>query len=51
MLSRAVYRHDGAPLSLEHGGPVRVVIPQLYAWKSSKWVRGIEFLSEDRPGF
>ncbi len=45
------YRHDGAPLSLEHGGPVRVVIPRLYAWKSAKWVRGIEFLSQDRPGF
>jgi DMSO/TMAO reductase YedYZ molybdopterin-dependent catalytic subunit len=45
------YRHDGEPISLEHGGPVRAVIPQLYAWKSAKWVRGIEFLSEDQAGF
>jgi DMSO/TMAO reductase YedYZ molybdopterin-dependent catalytic subunit len=45
------YQHDGAPIPLEHGGPVRVIVPQLYAWKSAKWVRGIEFLSEDRAGY
>ena len=35
----------------DHGFPLRLVIPQLYAWKSAKWVRGIEFLAADRPGF
>ena len=43
--------HDGQPISLEHGGPLRLVIPRLYAWKSAKWVRGVEFLAEDTPGF
>jgi DMSO/TMAO reductase YedYZ molybdopterin-dependent catalytic subunit len=43
--------HDGEPISLEHGGPVRAVVPQLYAWKSAKWVRGIEFLAADRAGY
>jgi DMSO/TMAO reductase YedYZ molybdopterin-dependent catalytic subunit len=43
--------HDGQPLSLEHGGPLRLVVPRLYAWKSAKWVRGVEFLAEDRAGF
>ena len=32
--------HDGEPIPLEHGGPLRLVIPRLYAWKSAKWVRG-----------
>lgn len=44
-------RLDGADLTPEHGYPVRVVVPQRYAWKSAKWVRGVEFLAEDRPGF
>ena len=44
-------RHNGEPLPPEHGYPVRLVVPQLYAWKSVKWVRGIEFLSHDVPGF
>lgn len=44
-------RHDGRPLTLEHGGPVRAVIPRLYAWKSAKWVCGIELVAEDRPGY
>jgi DMSO/TMAO reductase YedYZ molybdopterin-dependent catalytic subunit len=43
--------HDGEPISREHGGPLRLVIPKLYAWKSAKWVAGVEFLSEDTPGF
>jgi DMSO/TMAO reductase YedYZ molybdopterin-dependent catalytic subunit len=43
--------HDGEPISIEHGGPLRLVIPRLYAWKSAKWVRGIAFLSDDTPGF
>ncbi len=45
------YRHDGQPLPAEHGGPLRLVIPKLYGWKSVKWVRGLEFLAADRPGF
>jgi len=44
-------RHNGADLSPDHGYPVRLVVPRLYAWKSAKWVRGIEFMEEDRPGF
>ncbi len=43
--------HDGEPLAPEHGGPVRLLIPHLYLWKSAKWVRGIETLEEDYPGF
>lgn len=43
--------HDQAPLSVEHGGPVRVVIPKFYFWKSAKWVRRIEIVADDRPGF
>ena len=43
--------HDGKPINAEHGGPVRLVVPRLYFWKSAKWVTGIEFSSEDRPGF
>jgi DMSO/TMAO reductase YedYZ molybdopterin-dependent catalytic subunit len=43
--------YDGEPLSEEHGGPARLIVPQLYAWKSAKWVASIEFLSKDRAGF
>ena len=43
--------HDGQPISLEHGGPVRGMVPQLYAWKSAKWIRAIEFVAEDRAGY
>jgi DMSO/TMAO reductase YedYZ molybdopterin-dependent catalytic subunit len=43
--------HDGEPLTPEHGGPVRLLVPHLYLWKSAKWVRGIECLEEDVPGF
>lgn len=43
--------HDGEPLTLQHGAPLRAVIPARYAWKSVKWLRGVEFLAEDRPGF
>lgn len=42
---------DGQELSPDHGGPLRLVVPRLYAWKSAKWVRKIEFLANDRPGF
>ncbi len=44
-------RFDGQPLSREHGGPARVIIPKLYAWKGAKFVRGITFLAEDKLGF
>jgi DMSO/TMAO reductase YedYZ molybdopterin-dependent catalytic subunit len=43
--------HDGEPLSDEHGGPARLIVPQLYAWKSAKWVRGVELLARDQAGF
>ena len=42
---------EGQPLSREHGGPVRAVIPRLYFWKSAKWIRRIELTATDRPGF
>ena len=41
----------GEPLAQEHGGPVRMITPQLYAWKGAKWIKRIEFLAQDRPGF
>jgi DMSO/TMAO reductase YedYZ molybdopterin-dependent catalytic subunit len=44
-------RHDGEPIAVEHGGPARLIVPRLYAWKSAKWVAGLELLAEDRPGF
>ncbi len=44
-------RHNGRDLDPEHGGPVRLLIPHLYFWKSAKWVRGLEFMEEDYPGF
>ncbi len=43
--------HDGEPLSLEHGGPARLIVPRLYSWKSAKWVAGVELMEQDRPGF
>jgi DMSO/TMAO reductase YedYZ molybdopterin-dependent catalytic subunit len=43
--------HDGEPISTEHGGPARLIVPRLYAWKSAKWVAGVELLEDDRPGF
>jgi len=44
-------RANGEPLSAEHGSPARLVVPRLYAWKSAKWLRGIEFSDVDKPGF
>jgi DMSO/TMAO reductase YedYZ molybdopterin-dependent catalytic subunit len=44
-------RYAGAPLAPEHGGPARLLVPHLYFWKSAKWVRRIQFLDEDMPGF
>jgi DMSO/TMAO reductase YedYZ molybdopterin-dependent catalytic subunit len=45
------HRHDGEPLAPEHGWPLRLVVPRRYFWKSAKWVRAIEFVAADRPGF
>jgi DMSO/TMAO reductase YedYZ molybdopterin-dependent catalytic subunit len=45
------YEADGEPLTLEHGWPLRLVIPGKYFWKSAKWLRGLELSSVDRPGF
>lgn len=45
------FLHDGEPLSEEHGGPARLIVPQLYAWKSAKWVETIEFVERDKAGF
>jgi DMSO/TMAO reductase YedYZ molybdopterin-dependent catalytic subunit len=45
------FLHDGEPLTAEHGYPLRLIVPNLYAWKSVKWVRGLELLADDQPGF
>jgi DMSO/TMAO reductase YedYZ molybdopterin-dependent catalytic subunit len=45
------YRNNGEDLTPEHGWPFRLVVPHLYAWKSVKWVRGLEFMSDNAPGF
>jgi DMSO/TMAO reductase YedYZ molybdopterin-dependent catalytic subunit len=45
------WSHDARPLTPDHGWPLRLVVPRLYAWKSAKWVRAIEFLEADKPGF
>ncbi|HEY0418186.1 MAG TPA: sulfite oxidase-like oxidoreductase [Acetobacteraceae bacterium] len=46
-----VHQWEGEPIPREHGGPVRVLIPRLYFWKSAKWIRRIELTAADRPGF
>ena len=46
-----VYEADEEPLTAEHGGPVRLVVPSRYFWKSAKWLNGIELVPADRPGF
>jgi DMSO/TMAO reductase YedYZ molybdopterin-dependent catalytic subunit len=45
------YKHDGKDLERDHGGPLRLIVPHLYGWKSAKWASGIEFMRQDRPGF
>ena len=42
---------EGNPLTREHGGPVRIVMPQFYFWKSAKWIKHIAFLDRDAPGY
>jgi DMSO/TMAO reductase YedYZ molybdopterin-dependent catalytic subunit len=50
-LAWVVWEHEGAPLPREHGGPVRLLVPHLYFWKSAKWVKSLRLLSHDQPGF
>src|SRR5438477_626206 len=45
------FAYGGEPLESEHGGPVRLLVPHLYFWKSAKWVRGLRLTNEDEPGF
>ena len=45
------YAYDGQPLAPEHGGPARLLVPHLYFWKSAKWVRSLESMDTDDPGF
>ena len=53
MAEDAIFAHtfNGQPLPAQHGGPMRVFTPRRYAWKGAKWVNGLEFMAEDRPGF
>jgi DMSO/TMAO reductase YedYZ molybdopterin-dependent catalytic subunit len=44
-------KHNDEAISVDHGGPVRLIVPRLYFWKSAKWVNGIEFVEKDTPGF
>jgi DMSO/TMAO reductase YedYZ molybdopterin-dependent catalytic subunit len=46
-----VWEYDGKPLPVEHGGPVRLLVPHLYFWKSAKWVTRLELMAHDRKGF
>jgi DMSO/TMAO reductase YedYZ molybdopterin-dependent catalytic subunit len=45
------FAYDGASLAPEHGGPARLLVPDLYLWKSAKWVRRLELIEQDEPGF
>ncbi len=45
------YRYGGTELEPEHGGPLRLLVPKLYFWKSAKWLRGLEFVDRDQPGY
>lgn len=45
------YRYAGEPLEAQHGYPLRLLVPKKYFWKSAKWLRGVEFMAADRPGF
>jgi DMSO/TMAO reductase YedYZ molybdopterin-dependent catalytic subunit len=47
----ATYRMDGKPFSIEHGAPVRGLVPDLYFWKSAKWLTGVRFVVRDEPGY
>jgi DMSO/TMAO reductase YedYZ molybdopterin-dependent catalytic subunit len=43
--------YDGKPLTAEHGGPARLLVPHLYFWKSAKWISGLQFTAKDTAGF
>jgi DMSO/TMAO reductase YedYZ molybdopterin-dependent catalytic subunit len=45
------WSHDGEPIPPDHGGPVRLIVPQLFAWKSAKWIKGVRFMEQDEPGY
>ncbi len=45
------FNYDDKPLEPEHGGPVRMLVPKLYFWKSAKWLQGLEFVAKNKPGF
>ena len=49
--SLVVWEFDNEPIEPIHGGPVRLLVPNLYFWKSPKWLRGIEVMNSDKPGF
>ncbi len=53
LLDEAIVAHrfEGEPLAPEHGYPARLIVPRLYFWKSAKWLRGLEVLTADQPGF
>ncbi|RLS58992.1 MAG: sulfite oxidase-like oxidoreductase [Planctomycetota bacterium] len=44
-------QHDGEPIDADHGGPARLMVPLLYAWKSAKWIKRIDFVAHDQPGY
>ena len=46
-----VYEYEGEAIEPIHGGPVRLLVPHLYFWKSPKWLRGLELRTTDAPGF
>jgi DMSO/TMAO reductase YedYZ molybdopterin-dependent catalytic subunit len=49
--SLLAHTYDGQPLERDHGGPLRLLVPHLYLWKSAKWVNGLEFMAHDKAGF
>ena len=50
-LNLLAHQYDGQPVELDHGGPMRLVVPHLFFWKSAKWISGLEFMDHDQPGF
>jgi DMSO/TMAO reductase YedYZ molybdopterin-dependent catalytic subunit len=45
------HKYEGSPLARSHGAPARVLVPDLYFWKSAKWITGVRFVASDRPGY
>jgi DMSO/TMAO reductase YedYZ molybdopterin-dependent catalytic subunit len=45
------HKHEGQPLARAHGAPARVIVPDLYFWKSAKWITGVRFVAVDKPGY